>query len=64
MQTKSATTFNAKKITRTRSAMRMKMESLLSLFIEHQVANRIPLRKMQLANISSASVTDHFKSDF
>lgn len=43
---KSATSLEAKKMTRTRSALMIKMENLLSIWIENQVAQKIPLSKM------------------
>ncbi|UYV77412.1 CENPBD1 [Cordylochernes scorpioides] len=43
---KFATSLDAEMMTRTRSASMIKMESLLSIWIENQVAERIPLSKM------------------
>ena len=43
---KSSTSLDAKTMTRRRSALMIQMESLLSIWIENQVAHRIPLSKM------------------
>ena len=45
---KSATLLEANMMTRSRSALNIKMESLLSIWIEKQVAHRIPLSKMEI----------------
>lgn len=58
---KSATTLDAKTMTRTRSALMIKMESLLSIWIEHQVAQSIPLSKMVI-QMKAKSLFDDIKS--
>lgn len=58
---KSATSLDAKTMTRTRSALMIKMESLLSIWIENQVAQRIPLSKMVIQT-KAKSLFDDIKS--
>uniref|UniRef100_A0A1A9X369 HTH CENPB-type domain-containing protein n=1 Tax=Glossina brevipalpis TaxID=37001 RepID=A0A1A9X369_9MUSC len=58
---KSATSLDAKTMTRTRSALMIKMESLLSIWIENQVAHRIPLSKM-IIKTKAKSLFDDIKS--
>lgn len=69
---KSATSLMAKKmITRTRSALMMKMESLLIRWINNEVANEIPLSKMAIQaeaknlfdEIKSKSLNDNDKNE-
>uniref|UniRef100_A0A1A9X0E4 DDE-1 domain-containing protein n=1 Tax=Glossina brevipalpis TaxID=37001 RepID=A0A1A9X0E4_9MUSC len=58
---KSATSLDAKTMTRTKSALMIKMESLLSIWIENQVAHRIPLSKMVIQT-KAKSLFDDIKS--
>lgn len=58
---KSAPSIDAKTMTRTRSALMIKMESLLSIWIENQVAHRIPLSKMVIQT-KAKSLFDDIKS--
>jgi len=55
---KSATLLDAKTMICTRSALMIKMESLLSIWIENQVAQRIPLSKsiIDLASLVTGCV--------
>lgn len=59
---KSVTSLDAKTMTRTRSSFMIKMESLLSIWIQNQIAQKIPLSKMVI-QAKAKSLFEDIKSE-